>query len=93
MSELQLFDSKGHFKMPTDADVAALDADKRARFETLRVAALTLEATEGALTAGNESVATNVRALALAREHLDRVRPKITAFDAWKQSVATQRLS
>jgi hypothetical protein len=84
---IEVFTSTGAVRTSYDeAELAALSPDRRARHKKLVSAAQEAESAEANLKTATDAVHAAVREHAGAVEALDRVRPKPTFFDLWKQT-------
>jgi hypothetical protein len=87
MSEIEIFDSRGQVRTTySSEEITALSPDRKQRFEKLRSAAQESEAAELALKTATDDLHTAVRDHTAAVEALDRVKPKPTFHDLWKQT-------
>lgn len=88
---LELFDSRGRFKMPSPEQVAKLDDATRQRFEAVQQAALANEAAAAATKVAKDRVENAVVFLRSAEENLRTLRPPISAVANVKAWIASQR--
>jgi hypothetical protein len=91
MAYLDLFDQKGRLRQPPQAQIDALDEPTRARFETLRDAAIAKEHSEKMLVDAIAHVAKMVAALKLAQAEEIKLHPPRTALDEQRASAAQWR--
>jgi hypothetical protein len=89
MSEIEIFSSRGGSR-PTDSfkpeELAKLTPARREIFDHLRKAAADCEATEAELLTAQAALGNAVKNRAAAISELNRVRPKRTFMDEWRQT-------
>jgi hypothetical protein len=88
--QIELFDGKGQFVMPSAAAVAELDADKQERFAAVRAAATELE-TFKASRKTPKAVNDALDERDAAEKDLRRLQPKITMTQNAKDVIASNR--
>lgn len=88
---LELFDSKGHFVMPSAEAIATLDAGTQERFRAVQAAALASESATAATKAATAAVVQAMDAARRADDRLRQVRPPVTQVQAAKEWIAGQR--
>jgi hypothetical protein len=88
MTELEIFNSRGGFQMPSAEAIAALDDDSREKFRAVQEAAAENETCKANLDAAHEavSVAYDEREAALAATR------KRTHVDNAKEFIASERM-
>lgn len=90
-NQIELFDTKGRFKMPTPEAVAALDPTTQANFAAVSEAALELEQKTAERIAAEQGVEAALIERNEAENELLRVRPKITEIQNAKAEILAAR--
>jgi hypothetical protein len=88
---IEIFDSRGHIGELSDKAYATLGPDRKARFLDLRAAVETESAAEAELKAATDDVAACARALQASQTTLIKLQPRVSAVDAAKGWIASQR--
>ena len=84
---IDVFDSRGHLKTDhSPEDIAALPKERQGRYRKLMDAAREAEAAETNLRAATDAVHAAVREHAASVEALERIRPKPTFHDLWRET-------
>jgi hypothetical protein len=85
MTELVMFDSKAHFVMPTDEQLAALSDPEKLRFESIKIAHEDCAAVEKDLAAATNKVQDDLVAINDIEAHLKTFRQP-TFLDLHRQT-------
>lgn len=88
---MELFSKKGAFVMPSATELAKLDDATRERFKPVQEAAESLAVAESQLTASKEGLKDANIALDTAQKDLRALRPPVSAVDAAKAWIASER--
>lgn len=88
---IELFDKFGKFVMPTDEQIATLDADTQQRFCAVQQAAAENDAAKAKREAAEQSVKDAIAERDAAEKELQRVRPKVDPVAVAKAIIAANR--
>ena len=88
---IELFDKFGHFIMPTAEQIASLDTDTQARFAAVQEAATELQTATANRVAAEQGVTDAVAERAESERALRVLRPKVSAVQAAKEFIASER--
>jgi uncharacterized caspase-like protein len=92
MVDLELFDSRGAFVMPSEEQINALDAPTRERWAAVRDAAADSEAADAALKAAEAHVTDMMAEVRDAERYMRENFPPLTPDAAIRQFLATERM-
>ena len=88
---IELFDKLGHFVMPDAEQIASLDPDTQARFAAVQSAATVLEHATDLRKAAEQGVTDALAERSAAENDLRQLQPRVTATQAAKAWIASQR--
>jgi hypothetical protein len=88
----EIFDSRGHFVMPTEEQAATLDDAARERLDTVKVAYEASAQADADLKAAQDSVINLAAELRDAEEYVKAQYPPMTHAALVKQHIASERM-